>query len=192
MDGDTDGLRHVNFFVGVRASVAGDGRLEAPGGYLGWRCRCRRFSVGAIANGFPNFGLDLIDRSAFAHAGVNDGIRGGKLRAAGPAAVLDTENVEGERRIARGNDPVLADDTVLFAAADEFAREEQERTATAIDQHKLVDGSAGAGLRQGKGTSNPAPNPGFVTLLADRHFASGENLLARDERVGCLIVWRVE
>src|SRR5260370_7753818 len=115
MDGDTDGLRHVNFFVGFRTSIAGDGRLETPGGYLGWRCRCRRFSVGAIANGFPNFGLDLIDRSAFAHAGVNDGIRGGKLRAPGPAAVLDPQHVECDPQTAPVNDPALPHDPLLLA-----------------------------------------------------------------------------
>jgi len=60
--------------------------------------------------------------------------------------VLDAEDVEGKRRRADGDDAVLADDAVLLAPADEFAGEEQQRTLAAIDQNKLVDGSA-SGLR---------------------------------------------
>src|SRR5260370_316980 len=82
-------------------------------------------------------------RGAFANAGVDDGIRGGELRAAGPTAVLDAEDVERKRRRTDGDNAILADDAVLLAPADEFAGEEQQRTLAAIDQNKLVNGSGG-------------------------------------------------
>src|SRR2546430_6071665 len=115
IDGDANGLRDVNFFVGFRASVTGDSGLETVRGYLGVRSRSRRLQVGAVAYGFPDFGLGLIHCGAFSDTRMDDGIRGGKLRGAGPAPVLDAEDIERQRRRADGNDAVLANDAGLFA-----------------------------------------------------------------------------
>src|SRR5467141_2130947 len=142
IDGYADGARLVNFFVGFGSAIASDGHSKIVRRNLGRRSGCSRFRVGAIANGFPHLGLGLINRGAFAHARMNDGIGSSELRAAGPTAVLDTEDVERERRSADGNDAVLSDNTVLLSAADEFAGEEQKRALAAINENKLVDGSA--------------------------------------------------
>src|SRR6266852_4262035 len=117
---------------------------------------------------------------------MNDGERGRELRTAGPTAVLDAEDVERERRCASGNDAVLADDAVLLAAADQFAGEEQQRAAAAIDQEKLVDGSAGAGLGNVNGAAVATANHGFGTLLANEHLTVGETLFESEEGAGVL------
>jgi hypothetical protein len=77
----------------------------------------------AGADGVPDVGLFLVDGGLFAHAGMDDGVGGGEICAGRPAAVLDAEDIERKRLGAGGNDAVLADDAVLFAAADEFAGE---------------------------------------------------------------------
>src|SRR5260370_6499456 len=187
IDGYAHGTRLVNFFVGFRATVASDGCLEIVAGNLRARSGWSRFGVGAIANGFPNFGLGLIYCGAFANAWVDDGIRGGELRAAGPTAVLDAEDFERKRRRADGDDAVLADDAVLLAPADEFAGEEQQRTLAAIDQNKLVDGSA-SGLRNVDGPATARASQAFGALLADEHFTSGKSFLQRKEGAGVLVV----
>src|SRR5260370_3489687 len=142
IDGYADGTGLINFFVRFRASIAGNGRLEFLRRYLSARSSGRRLHVSAVTNGFPNFRLGLINRGALANARMNDGIGSSELRAAGPTAVLDTEDVERERRSADGNDAVLSDNAVLLAAANEFAGEEQKRALAAINENKLVDGSA--------------------------------------------------
>src|SRR5260370_30892098 len=144
IDGYAHRTRLVNFFLGFRATVATDGCLEIVPGNFRARSGWSRFGVGAVANRLPNFGLGLIYCGAFANAWVDDGIRGGELRAAGPTAVLDAENVKRQRSRADGNDTVLANHAVLLAAADELAGEEQHRTLAAINKNQLVDGSADA------------------------------------------------
>jgi len=131
--------------------------------------------------------LNLINGGAFANAWVDDGIRGGELRAARPTAVLDAEDVEGKRRRADGDDAVLADDAVLLAPADEFAGEEQQRTLAAIDQNKLVDGSA-SGLRSVDGPAIARASQTFGALLPDEHFAGGKSFLESEEETGVLVV----
>src|SRR5260370_23564693 len=132
IDGYAHGARLVNFFVGFRATVASDGRLEIIAGNLRARSGWSRFGVGAVANRLPDFGLCLINGGAFANAGVDDGIRGGGLRAAGPTAVLDAGGVERKPRRTDGANAILARDPVLLSPADEFAGEEQQRTLAAI------------------------------------------------------------
>src|SRR2546426_10175746 len=105
---------------------------------------------------------------------MDDGIRGGELRGAGPAAVLHAEDVERKRRRADGNDAVFADDAVLFASADEFTGKEQQRAAAAIDQNKLVDGSAGVVLRRIDRTTVAGALQDLCALLSDGHFAGRE------------------
>src|SRR5260370_9914012 len=144
IDGYADGARLVNFFVGFRATVASDGRLEIVAGNLRARSGWSRFGVGAIANGFPNFRLGLIYRGAFANAWVDDGIRRGELRAAGPTAVLDAEHVKRKRSRADGNDTVLANDAVLLAAPHDPPAHHQHRPLAALHPNQLVDGSADA------------------------------------------------
>src|SRR5712692_230223 len=187
IDGYAHGTRLVNFFVGFRATVASDGCLEIVAGNLRARSGWSRFGVGAVANRLPNFGLGLIYRGAFANAWVDDGIRGGELRAAGPTAVLDAENVKRKRRRADGNDTVLANDAVLLAAADELASEEQKRTLAAIDQNKLVDGSASR-LRSVDGPAIARTCQTFGALLPDEHFAGGKSFLKSEKETGVLVV----
>src|SRR5207249_10316569 len=98
---------------------------------------------------------------------MDDGIRGGELRGAGPAAVLHAEDVERKRRRADGNDAVFADDAVVFASADEFTGKEQQRAAAAIDQNKLVDGSAGGVLRRIERTTVAGARPGVGGMRSD-------------------------
>src|SRR5437588_9045665 len=108
---------------------------------------------------------------------MDDGIRGGKLRGACPAAVLDAEDVKRKRRRADGNDAILADDAILLAAAHELAGEEQQRAFTAIDQYKLVHGSAGTGLRNIYRPAIATANHVLRTLLTHRYVAVGETFL---------------
>src|SRR5712664_1149949 len=117
---------------------------------------------------------------------MDDGIRGGKLRAASPTAVLDAEDIERERRSAGGNDAVFANDAVLLAAADEFAREEQQRALAAVDQDQLVDGRAATGLRNIHGAAIATANHALGTLLSHSHIAGGETFLEREESTGVL------
>src|SRR5207302_9939814 len=145
IDGDANGLGNVNFFVGFRAPITGDGSLQIASGYLRGRRGWGWSSCGAAADGVPNASLLLIDGGSFADAGMDNSIRGCELRGASPAAMLDAEDIERKRWRADRNDAVLANDAVLFAAADEFAGEEQQRTAAAIDQNELVNGSGGVG-----------------------------------------------
>ena len=119
---------------------------------------------------------------------MDDGIGGGELCAAGPAAVLDAEYVEGKRRRADGDDAVLADDAVLLATADEFAGEEQKRALAAIDENKLVDGGAGRGLLDINGPAIARACQTFGALLVDERFASGESFLESEEGTGVLAV----
>src|SRR5947207_7987818 len=140
-------MRLVNLLVGFRAAVGSDGTLNVTRCHTGSGSGRGSFKSGAAADRVPDLGLFLVDGCSFADARMNDGFRSCKLRAAGPAAVLNTEDVERERRRADGNDAILADDAILLAAAHELAGEQQQRAFTAIDQDKLVHGSAGHGLR---------------------------------------------
>ena len=117
---------------------------------------------------------------------MDDGIRGGKLRGACPAAVLDAEDVKRKRRRADGNDAILADDAILLAAADEFAGKKQKRAAAAIDQNELVDRSAGVVLRKIDGTAVARALQDLRALLGDSHFAGRETFLERKKRTGVL------
>src|SRR5882724_13660410 len=102
--------------------------------------------------------------------------------------MLDAENAERQRRRPGGNDAVLADNAILFAAADEFAGEKQERTPAAVDENELVDGSAGVVIRNVNGTAIAPANQAFGALLADEDFARGETLFEGKERAGVLAV----
>jgi len=95
----------------------------------------------AAADRVPNFGLFLVNGRAFADAGVNDGIRAAELRASGPAAVFDAENIDWERRSSDWNDAVLTDDAILLAAADEFrrARSKQRTLLRLMKQDDLTE-----------------------------------------------------
>ena len=119
---------------------------------------------------------------------MNDGIRSGELRASGPAAVFDAENIEREWRSSDWNDAVLTNDAILLAAANEFAGEEQQRTLAAIDENKLINGSAGGGLGNIYGPSVARTRQAFRALLADEHFAGGETFLECEKQTGVLIV----
>src|SRR5713226_443304 len=90
------------------------------------------------------------------------------------------------QRCASGNDAVLADDAVLLSAANEFAREEQQRAAAEIDQDKLVNGSAGGGLRNVYGAAVATANHGFGTLLANEYLTIGETIFEGEEGAGVL------
>src|SRR5260370_28190753 len=77
--------------------------------------------------------------------------------------------------------------SVLLAPADEFAGEEQQRTLAAIDQNKLVDGSA-SGLRSVDGPAIARASQTFGALLPDEHFAGGKSFLESEEETGVLVV----
>ena len=119
---------------------------------------------------------------------MNDGPGGTELRAAGPTAVLDAEDLERERRSASGNDAVFADDAILLAAADEFAGEEQQRALAAVDQYQLVDGSTGGGLWKVHGAAIATANHALGTLLTDGHLACGETFLKGEEGTSVLAI----
>src|SRR6266481_5989715 len=185
IDGDSHGLRLVDFFLGFGTPITSNRSLEAVSGYL-WTWSCGGcLGCSAAANCIPHLGLLLIDRRSFANAGMDDGFCSRELRAAGPAAVLDAEDIERERGRADRNDAVLADDAVLFAAADEFAREQQERALAAIDEDKLVDGSAGW-LRKVNGAAVARALHDLRALLGDGHLAGRESFFEGKERAGVL------
>src|SRR6266481_6341836 len=185
IDGDSHGLRLVDFFVGFGTPITSNRSLEAVRGYL-WPWSCGGWlGCSAAANCIPHLGLLLIDRRSFADAGMDDRPSGGELRTAGPSAVLDAEDIERERGRADRNDAVLADDAVLFAAADEFAREQQERALAAIDKNKLVDGSAGW-LRKVNGAAVARALHDLRALLGDSHLAGSESFFEGKEWAGVL------
>jgi len=186
VDGYADGPRLINFFIGFGASVTSDSALNTVCRNLRGRSRRRRFGGSAAADRVPNFGLFLVNGRAFADAGVNDGIRSGELRASGPAAVFDAENIEREWRRSDWNDAVLTDDAILLAA--EFAGEEQQRTLAAIDENKLINGSARGGLGNIDGTSVARTRQAFRALLADEHFAGGQTFFECKKETGVLVV----
>ena len=117
---------------------------------------------------------------------MDDGIGGGELCAAGPAAVLDAEYVEGKRRRADGDNAVLADDAVLLAAADELAGEEQKRALAAIDENKLVDGGAGRGLLDINGPAIARACQAFGALLTNEDVTGSETFFKSEEKAGVL------
>src|SRR5207249_10045817 len=98
--------------------------------------------------------------------------------------MVDAEDAERQRGRAGGNDAVLADDAILFAAADEFAGEKQERAPAAVDENELVDGSAGVVLRNVNGPAIAPANQAFGALLADEDFAGGKTFFEGSERAG--------
>src|SRR5205807_4870505 len=99
---------------------------------------------------------------------------------------LDAEDIERKRWRADRNDAVLANDAVLFAAADEFAGEEQQRTAAAIDQNELVNGSAGVGRRKIDRTAVARTLEDLCALLGDGNLAGRESFLECEEGAGVL------
>jgi len=100
--------------------------------------------------------------------------------------VFNAEDVEGKRRRADGNNAVLANDAILFAAADEFAREEQQRSLAAVDQDELVDGGASGQLRKVDGMAVARTLHDLRALLGDGHLAGRESFFEGEERAGVL------
>ena len=109
------------------------------------------------------------------------------MRAARPAAVFDAEDFQRQRRGAGGNNAILADNAVLLAAADKFARQQQQRPLAVIDQHKLIDGGA-RGRREVHWAAISAADKPLRSLLVHDHFAGGKSLLKRKEGARVLAI----
>src|SRR5260370_651727 len=188
IDGPAEAAGFVDLAIRLRLRCgrdgAGDDLLAKASG---WRAFGSGGAIrGALTHRVPHFVLTLLYRGLLAHAGVDDGLGGDELRAAaGPAAMLDAEDVEGKRLSAHGHDAVFANDAVLLAAADQLAGEQQERALAAIDEHTLIHGSAGVVLRRGAPLAAIA-DQAFRTVFGDKDLAAGETFFEGEEGASVL------
>ena len=144
---------------------------------------------GAAADGVPDFTLVAFQGRLFADARMDNGLGVSEVRAGGPAAVFDAKDVERKRFGADGDKTVFADNAVLFAAADKFSGEEQERALAAVDEDKLVDG----GSRRICGADDAVAAIAIAghalgALFPDDYFAGREAFVEGEEPVGVVVV----
>src|SRR5437588_7591741 len=142
IDRDAHRTGLINLFIGFGVGIAGNRGLQTALGDSRGRRGGRCSKGGTTANRGPHFGLGLIHCGLFSYARMHNGIGRSELRAAGPTAMLDAENIQWKRWCAHWNDAVLANYAVLLAATDQFASKQQKRALAAVDQYQLIDGGS--------------------------------------------------